>query len=161
MARSERLTSYLLLFSCRVNLAWMYLGFLYPDPYSNLVSSNLRSFLLRCGTRPNEWGSQWDSNSLCRFASLVCKPLYHYRYPTQTHVFNYGQMFCTLVFPLRFQVYFCLGDLLEVLLNLLCFCYLFIKYLCHVFFLSIQLQFFVSFASDCWIVFVKSPTTFW
>ena len=25
---------------------------------------NLRSSLLRCGTRPIEWGTQWDSNSL-------------------------------------------------------------------------------------------------
>ena len=25
---------------------------------------NLRSSLLRCSTRPNEWGTQWDSNSL-------------------------------------------------------------------------------------------------
>ena len=28
-----------------------------------MYSSNLRSSLLRCGTRPNEWGAQWDSNS--------------------------------------------------------------------------------------------------
>ena len=27
-------------------------------------NGNLRSSLLRCGTRPNEWGAQWDSNSL-------------------------------------------------------------------------------------------------
>ena len=28
------------------------------------IFSHLRSSLLRCGTRPNEWGTQWDSNSL-------------------------------------------------------------------------------------------------
>ena len=28
------------------------------------IDSNLRSSLLRCGTMPNEWGTQWDSNSL-------------------------------------------------------------------------------------------------
>ena len=28
------------------------------------VFSNLQSSLLRCGTRPNEWGAHWDSNSL-------------------------------------------------------------------------------------------------
>ena len=36
------------------------------EPGSNVneeVSSNLLSFLLRCGTRPYEWGTQWDSNS--------------------------------------------------------------------------------------------------
>ena len=26
--------------------------------------NNLQRSLLRCGTRPNEWGAQWDSNSL-------------------------------------------------------------------------------------------------
>ena len=30
----------------------------------NLESGNLLSFLLRCGTRPYERGTQWDSNSL-------------------------------------------------------------------------------------------------
>ena len=30
----------------------------------NLHGSNLQSSLLRCGTRPNEWGTQWDLNSL-------------------------------------------------------------------------------------------------
>ena len=34
-------------------------GALYGTDYSNLQSS-----VLRCGTRPNEWGAQWDSNSL-------------------------------------------------------------------------------------------------
>ena len=29
-------------------------------------SSNLLSFLFRCRTRPNEWGTQWDSNSLVK-----------------------------------------------------------------------------------------------
>ena len=28
------------------------------------TNSNLQSSLLRCGTRPNERGAQWDSNSL-------------------------------------------------------------------------------------------------
>ena len=32
-------------------------------------SSNLLSFLLRCGTRLHKWGAQWDSNSLVK----VCK----------------------------------------------------------------------------------------
>ena len=27
--------------------------------------SNLRSSLLRCGTRPNEWGAQWDHMNTC------------------------------------------------------------------------------------------------
>ena len=34
-------------------------GALYGIDYSNLQSS-----LLQCGTRPNEGGAQWDSNSL-------------------------------------------------------------------------------------------------
>ena len=41
------------------------------------LNCNLRSSLLRCGTRPNEWGTQWDSNSLLQ----VCKPLYYPRCP--------------------------------------------------------------------------------
>ena len=32
---------------------------------------NLLSFLLRCGTRPNEWGAQWDWNSVVK----VCKSI--------------------------------------------------------------------------------------
>ena len=34
-----------------------------PDQKTS-ISNNLRTSLLRCGTRPNEWGTQWDSNSL-------------------------------------------------------------------------------------------------
>ena len=33
------------------------------------MSCNLLSFLLRCGTRTYEWGTQWNSNSLVK-ASL-------------------------------------------------------------------------------------------
>ena len=33
-------------------------------PGHSLKRCNLRNSLLRCGTRPNEWGTQWDSNSL-------------------------------------------------------------------------------------------------
>ena len=28
------------------------------------------AFLFRCGTRPNEWGTQWDSNSILRTTAL-------------------------------------------------------------------------------------------
>ena len=34
----------------------------FTDEYTCLC--NLQSALLWCGTRPNEWGAQWDSNSL-------------------------------------------------------------------------------------------------
>ena len=34
--------------------------------------NNLLTFLLQCDSRPNEWGTQWDSNSLMRFAGLAC-----------------------------------------------------------------------------------------
>ena len=33
------------------------------------ANSNLRNVLLRCGTRPNECGTQWDSTHAWRFAS--------------------------------------------------------------------------------------------
>ena len=33
-------------------------------------SSDLRSSLLQFGTRPNEWGTQWDTNSLTTRGSL-------------------------------------------------------------------------------------------
>ena len=33
--------------------------------FSTCFSSNLLSFLLRCGTRPYEWGTQWDSTTTC------------------------------------------------------------------------------------------------
>ena len=36
------------------------------------VACNLRSSLLRCGTRPNEWGTQWDSNSLLQILTVAC-----------------------------------------------------------------------------------------
>ena len=35
-----------------------------PPPTSVLAMEILLSFLLRCGTRPYERGTQWDSNSL-------------------------------------------------------------------------------------------------
>ena len=35
----------------------------------HLSYSNLRCYLLRCSTRPNEWKTQWESNSLVK----VCK----------------------------------------------------------------------------------------
>ena len=48
-----------------------------PSGYSrggkNIVIFNLRSSLLRCGTRSNEWGTQWDSKSL-----LLVKLANHY-----------------------------------------------------------------------------------
>ena len=38
-----------------------------PSPYDGSLEpkrySNLQSYLLRCGTKPNEWGAQWDLNS--------------------------------------------------------------------------------------------------
>ena len=34
------------------------------NPSTQAGCGNLLSFLLRCGTRPYEWGTQWDSNSL-------------------------------------------------------------------------------------------------
>ena len=37
---------------------------------SSTTSSNLLSILLRCGARPNEWGTQWDSNSLLQVCLL-------------------------------------------------------------------------------------------
>ena len=53
-------------------LSWILASLLPPsflDTYSLSPSSlgckalcNLRSSWLRCGTRPNEWGAQWDSN---------------------------------------------------------------------------------------------------
>ena len=33
--------------------------------------SNLRSSLLRCSTRPNEWGTQWDWTQHCNISSKV------------------------------------------------------------------------------------------
>ena len=36
-------------------------------PFNNFVSyhsCNLLNFLFRCSTRPHEWGTQWESNSL-------------------------------------------------------------------------------------------------
>ena len=43
-------------------------------------NSNLLNFLLRYGTRPYEWGSQWDSNPLASISLssfLVFLPFYH------------------------------------------------------------------------------------
>ena len=45
--------------------------------HTNHTISNLLSFLLRCGTKPNKWGSQWDSNSLvwvCQSSLLNITP---------------------------------------------------------------------------------------
>ena len=41
-------------------------------PLRNQTSSNLQSSLLRCGTRPNEWGTNETRTHSCRFASLAC-----------------------------------------------------------------------------------------
>ena len=38
--------------------------FFFIPPLGAFFNCNLRSSLLRCGTRPIEWGTQWDSNSL-------------------------------------------------------------------------------------------------
>ena len=42
-----------------------------------VVSCNLQSFLLRCGRRTYDWGTQWESNSLvkmCLFSLLTITP---------------------------------------------------------------------------------------
>ena len=59
------------------------------------VDSNLLSFLLRCATKPYEWGTQWELNSLVK----VCKSslltiTHHLGYlgyiVRQTELFNLG-----------------------------------------------------------------------
>ena len=42
---------------------WLYLYYLWVR---FVFDCNLVSFLLRCGTRPNESGTKWDSNSLVK-----------------------------------------------------------------------------------------------
>ena len=36
------------------------------NSHTPLIIDNLQSFLLRCGTRLYEWGTEWDSNLLVK-----------------------------------------------------------------------------------------------
>ena len=59
---------------------------------------NLRSFLLQCGTRPNEWGTQWDSNSLvkvCQSSLLTITPP---EVPLFISMYMYILLFCFCYF---------------------------------------------------------------
>ena len=60
----------LLLFNLKVATFYSY-NYFYDFHYNYCISINSLSFLLRCGTRPNEWGTQWDSNSLVIIIVLV------------------------------------------------------------------------------------------
>ena len=64
--KRERITAFFF-------FAWYWVNIETNLLHSNIVVSkyklqsryyNSRSSLLRCGSRPNEWGTQWDSNSL-------------------------------------------------------------------------------------------------
>ena len=61
------------------------------------IYSNLRSSLLRCGTRPNEWGIQWDSNSL-----LQVYYIYIYIYST----FLYSFFFFFFIFVIFSRLFY-------------------------------------------------------
>ena len=44
---------------------WQFIDKIFKRARANLFAySNLRSYLLRCGTMWDEWGTQWDSNLL-------------------------------------------------------------------------------------------------